>query len=149
MKAFQRDSSALNGALKKGPYQKLALVPASPWLDDEAPLAPGIETSMVNDTVLALSWSHENPADVFRWVVYYKYGNSWEYTILNKPDRSYSIPLSRTVVDRPRARRGEQPTVITRVETLSNIAVSAVDRTGNESELVYHSVSPKAAQAVQ
>jgi hypothetical protein len=149
MRAFQKDSSALNAALKKGPYQRPALVPPSPWLDDEAPLAPGLETSMVNDTVLAVSWSHENPPDVFRWVVYYKYGNTWDYTILNKADRTYAIPLSRTVVDRPRARRGEQPTLTTRVETLSSIAISAVDRTGNESELVFQSVAPKTVQAVQ
>ena len=148
MKAFQRDSSALNAALKNGPYQKLALVPPSPWLDDDAPAVPKLETAMV-DSSIVVSWTHENAGDVFRWVVYYKYGNSWEYMILNKADRSYMIPMSRTVVDRPRARRGEQPTVTTRVETLSNIAISAVDRTGNESELVYQSVAPKAAQAVQ
>ena len=148
MKAFQKDSSALNTALKNGPYKKLALVPPSPWLDDDAPASPKLEAAMANSSI-ALSWTHENAGDVFRWVVYYKYGNSWDYTIVNKADRSYTIPLSRTVVDRPRARRGEQPTVTTRVETLSNIAISAVDRTGNESELVYHSVIQQAAQAVQ
>ena len=148
MKAFQKDSSALNAALKKGPYQKLALVPPSPWLDDDAPASPKLEAAMV-DSSIAVSWTHENAGDVFRYVIYYKYGNSWEYTILNKSDRSYTIPLSRTVVDRPRARRGEQPTVTTRVETLSSIAISAVDRTGNESEFVYHSVIQPTAPAVQ
>jgi uncharacterized lipoprotein YddW (UPF0748 family) len=149
MKGFLKDSSTLNAGLKSGPYQKMALVPPSPWLDDEAPLVPGLETSLVNDTVVALTWSHENPADVFRWVVYYKYSNAWEYTILNSQEKSYALPLSRAVLERPRARRGEQPTVTTRVETLSNIAISAVDRTGNESGLVYQSVAPKTAQAVQ
>jgi uncharacterized lipoprotein YddW (UPF0748 family) len=148
MKAFQKDSSVLNAALKRGPYQKLALVPPSPWLDDNAPASPKLQATMV-DSSIAVSWTHENAGDVFRWVVYFKYGNSWEYTILNKSDRSYTIPLSRTVVDRPRARRGEQPVVNTRVETLSSIAISAVDRTGNESELVHHTIAAKTAQVVQ
>ncbi len=149
MKVFQKDSTTLNARLRSGPYQKMALVPPSPWLDDEPPLAPRLETSMPNDTVLALSWSHENPSDVFRWVVYYKYNSSWEYTILNAQDKSFSLPLSRAVMDRPRTRRGEQSNSQIRVESLTNVAISAVDRTGNESELVYHSVAPKIAQSAQ
>ena len=149
MKSFQRDSSTLNAGLRSGPYQKMALVPPSPWLDDEPPLAPRLETSMANDTVLALTWSHQNPADVFRWVIYYKYNNSWEYTILNSRERNFSLPLTRAVVERPRARRGEQAVNQTRNESLTSVAISAVDRTGNESELVYHAVTPKTAQPVQ
>jgi hypothetical protein len=149
MKSFQRDSSTLNAGLRAGPYQKMALVPPSPWLDDEPPTVPKLETSMANDTVLTLSWTHENPADVFRWVIYYKYNNSWEYTILSSDQRGFGLPLSRAVLDRPRARRGEQPVGQTRIESLTNVAISAVDRTGNESELVYHAIAPKTSQAVQ
>ena len=149
MKGFQRDSSTLNAGLRSGPYQKMALVPPSPWLDDEPPLAPKLETSTADDTVLVLTWSHDNPSDVFRWVVYYKYNNSWEYTILNSQGKSFSLPLSRVVMERPRARRGEQSNSQTRIESLTNVAISAVDRTGNESGLVYHSIAPKTVQAVQ
>ena len=149
MKSFQRDSSTLNAGLKSGPYQKMALVPPSPWLDDEPPLVPRLETSMANDSVLSLTWSHENPSDVFRWVVYYKYNSAWEYTIVSGQERNFSLPLSRAVLDRPRARRGEQPSTQTRIQSLTNVAISAVDRTGNESELVYHAITPKIAQAVQ
>ena len=146
MKGFQRDSSLLNARLKSGPYQKMALVPPSPWLNDESPSAPKLGTSIENDTLLVLSWSHEKPEDVFRWVVYYKYNNTWEYTILSKQERSFSIPLTRSVVERPRARRGEQPTIQTRVEKMTTVALSAVDRTGNESELTYHTLDAKVAQ---
>jgi uncharacterized lipoprotein YddW (UPF0748 family) len=148
MKVFQRDSSTLNSGLRSGPYQKMALVPSSPWLDNEPPLAPKLETSMANDSTLELSWSHDNPADVFRWVVYYKYNKTWEYTILSGPEKNFSLPLSRTVVDR-RARRGEPALSQTRVESLASMAISAVDRTGNESELVYHDIAPRAVRAVQ
>ena len=149
MKGFQRDSSTLNAGLRSGPYQKMALVPPSPWLDDEPPLAPKLETSIVGDSLLAISWTHENPTDVFRWVVYYKYNNAWEYTILNAQERSIALPLSRAVLERPRARRGDQAIAQTRIESLSNIAISAVDRTGNESELIFHGIAPKPSQAVQ
>lgn len=147
MKAFLKDSSALSAGLKNGPYQKQSLVPPSPWLDDNAPLPPMIETTVANDTIV-VSWSHENQSDVFRWVVYYEYGKSWEYTILNRQDRSVAIPRSRTVTDRPRGRQ-RQENVQTRVETVTRIAVSAVDRTGNESELTYQSIAPVSAPAGQ
>ncbi len=71
MKAFLKDSSALNAALKNGPYRMQSLVPPSPWLDDEPPLAPKLVTAVSNDT-LAVSWTHEKFDEVFRWVVYYQ-----------------------------------------------------------------------------
>lgn len=149
MKAFLRDSSALNAGLKNGPYQRMALVPPSPWLDDDPPLAPKVTASIGSDSMMVVTWSHNNPSDVFRYVFYYQYGRSWEYTILNTQDRTFTIPLSRTVTERQRARQRDQnPTVTTRSEYLTRIAVSAVDRTGNESEPVYQSAAPRTAQAV-
>jgi uncharacterized lipoprotein YddW (UPF0748 family) len=142
MKGFQKDSSMLNAALKSGPYQKMALVPSSPWLDDEAPAAPSLETSTVGDSVVTLSWKHEHPSDVFRWVVYFKYNTAWEYTIVSGGQQSFSLPVSRVIADRPRARRSEQQGSLTKTESLLNVAVSAVDRSGNESELVFQSMTP-------
>jgi uncharacterized lipoprotein YddW (UPF0748 family) len=135
MKAFLRDSSALNEGLKNGPYQREALVPPSPWLDDEAPSMPLASMTVANDTA-TITWTHPNAADVFRWVVYYQYNTSWQYTILNAGDRTKVFPLSRVVKDRPRARRGQEVVVQERTETLMQIAVSAVDRVGNESSKV-------------
>jgi uncharacterized lipoprotein YddW (UPF0748 family) len=144
MKGFQKDSSTLNAVLKSGPYQKMAIVPPSPWLDDEAPVVPGLETATAGDS-LKISVSHPNPADVFRWVVYYKYNNSWEYVILNSQQRDFTLPLSRVVAERSRARRPDQPGGQTRTELLVTIALSAVDRTGNESEIVFHTVAAGSA----
>ena len=142
MKAFLRDSSMLVPALKNGPYQRMALVPSSPWLDDTAPLPPFADTATVNDT-LRVTWSHENPADVFRWVVYYRYGTSWDYTILNRNDRSAAVPLSRIVKEQPRRRRREQNPQ-ERTDYLTRLAVSAVDRMGNESERTQLDIPPRA-----
>jgi uncharacterized lipoprotein YddW (UPF0748 family) len=143
MKAFLRDSTALNAGLKNGPYRRQALVPPSKWLDDKAPVAPSVDTISVNDT-LQIIWKHEQPDDVFRWVVYYQYEKNWEYRILNKNDRTTSIPVSRIVKQPQRARRGEEKPPLEITERLLRIAVSGVDRVGNESELVYRNVVPVA-----
>ena len=59
-------------------------------------------------------------ADVFHWVVYYQYGNNWNYQVLNRNDLSYGI--SQTI------KLGNA------LLQLKKVAVSAVDRLGNESE---------------
>jgi hypothetical protein len=148
MKAFMKDSSALNAGLKNGPYQEQALVPMSPWLDDVAPSVPRLTATIADDSTVVLSWSHANTSDVFRWVVYYQYGKNWDYRILNEQDRMLAVPTSRTVVERPRARQREVNTQV-RVEYLTRIAISAVDRLGNESELAMQTVAPPPAPAVE
>lgn len=129
MRSFLRDSLTLDSVLIHGPYRRQALVPASPWLDDTPPPEPLASVSPRNDT-LDISWTHSVPGDVFRTVVYYKYGDGWQYTILSRNQSSLSMPLSRTR-EVPPNRAGEpQPPI---VEQLTQVAVTAVDRTGNES----------------
>ncbi|MEJ7827961.1 MAG: family 10 glycosylhydrolase [Segetibacter sp.] len=105
-------------AILDGPYKKQALVPASPWLDNTYPEAPAITKELKEDKI-NITWQHPHENNVFRWVVYFKYGNNWNYQILNRKDRSYE--LKRT--------SGEK------LIPLSRIAVSAVNRVGNESKL--------------
>ncbi len=131
MKAFLKDSSALNAALVNGPYNRTAIVPPFPWLDNEAPQPPVIHTA-VADSALRISWTHANSPDVFRWVVYFQYNRSWSYTILNRNDRSFAVPLARAVKDPQRGRGGAGKTA-ERIDRLTRIAVTAVDRMGNES----------------
>lgn len=109
---------ALSQALLDGPYKRDALVPASPWLDKKAPTAPLVKTTATGDS-LSISWTHPNTEDVFRWVVYYQYGNSWNYAVLNRHERSLMLKkvLTSGIVQAP----------------LNRIIVTAVDRTGNES----------------
>jgi len=104
-------------ALLAGPYKNGALVPASDWLDDKAPTAPHAQTEMLNDTTMRVAWTHDDAADVFRWVVYYQHGNVWNYAVLNRIDRSFEVKM---------VGGNKQP--------LTKIAVTAVDRTGNESK---------------
>ena len=105
--------------LLKSVYKKQALVPPSPWLDHNAPAAPAVTTTMEED-ICKISWTHPDVTDVFHWVVYYQYDNTWNYQVMNRNDRSLEIKRSTG------AGASLQP--------LKKIIVSAVDRTGNESE---------------
>lgn len=110
---------ALSQALLEGPYAKDALVPSSPWLNKTFPSMPEVQVENREDSI-RLSWAHTTTTDVFRWVVYWKYGNNWNYKIFNRNERSAVI--SKTIVANNAQLR------------LNAVEVSAVDRTGNESE---------------
>lgn len=102
-------------ALDAGPYNNDALVPASPWLDSSAPVAPDVTINRQAEQV-QVQWSHPDANDVFRWVVYYRYGNAWRYRIFNRGARSADLPASEKNIP------------------LQEVAIAAVDRTGNSSE---------------
>ena len=109
----------LSKALLEGPYKNQALVPSSPWLDSDIPVAPIVASQAVSNN-LNVSWQHDNAQDIFRWVVYYKYNNGpWQYKIVSKNDRSIELPKVQTG----------------KTATISHIAVTAVNRSGNESDL--------------
>lgn len=127
MRTFQRDSSVLNDALRLGPYARQALVPESPWLGNQPPASPQATVRVDSDSV-HVAWEH--PRSVFRWVVYAQYGTGWEYRIRNERDRSVMLPRSRLAAVPARRDSTEPPPP---PEELKAIAVSAVDRLGNES----------------
>lgn len=109
------ENEEIGEALIEGPYKKEALVPASPWLDNIAPKSPVVSSEIKGD-MLELSWAMEEDEKAFRYVVYYKYGSSWSYKILDHTENSirFSMMINGT--------------------SLNSIAITAVDRTGNESE---------------
>jgi len=109
----------LADTLLKSVYKKQALVPSSPWLDNNAPAAPVVTVAM-QESICKISWTHPEEKDVFHWIVYYQYGNTWNYNILNRNDRSLEIKrITGTGAS---------------LQPLKKIIVAAVDRTGNESE---------------
>ena len=105
--------------LLKAVYKKQALVPVSPWLDHKAPVAPAVTTTWQNDS-LKIRWTHPAEKDVFHWIVYYQYGNTWSYQILNFNDRWLELKRATGAG--------------TSSQQLKKIIVTAVDRTGNESK---------------
>lgn len=121
--ALQKHEKLRQGLLS-GPYQKQALVPTSKWLDHKAPKQPIVSTTL-KDSLLTINWKHANEKDVFRWVVYFKYGNKWSYKIMNRNDRNLEIlaAINRTPTGKEKV-------------TLSAFGVTAIDRMGNESEFM-------------
>ncbi|MCX2679266.1 family 10 glycosylhydrolase [Galbibacter sp. EGI 63066] len=108
----------LSNSLKNGPYSKKVLVPTSPWLDNIPPESPKVKTKSIENE-LEIEWSNSKKEDVFSWIVYFKYEQkNWDYTIINKEQDSHHLPLKTD--DKP----------------LVKIAVSAVDRTGNQSRFM-------------
>ncbi len=135
------NSPELVKAVAEGPYRRKALVPPSPWLDKSAP-APPVVTKVAEKDALRISWSHPDPADVGRWVVYFKYGLQWNQNIHGNTVSSDLIPaftVNRVFLGRT------DPEKVTGVEQalirLDSIAMSAVDRFGNESVIAKMAVT--------
>jgi uncharacterized lipoprotein YddW (UPF0748 family) len=116
---------SLRNDLLKGPYKNEALVPASPWLDNEKPLPPTVETED-RDADLYIKWKPANKKDDFKYVVYTNYGGKWTYTIQNFKSRFLVVPRIISI---------DQSKGIT--EILQGVGLSAVDRTGNESAITF------------
>lgn len=110
---------SLATALVEGPYKKEALVPESPWLDNTAPAAP-IVVPKKEENRVEITWVPGSEEEIFRYVVYFNYGNSWEYKILDHNENSIFL---QKVVEGPSGRKSN----------LMAVGVTAVDRTGNES----------------
>ncbi|MCK4747140.1 MAG: DUF1343 domain-containing protein, partial [Bacteroidales bacterium] len=128
-------------AISNGPYKRQALVPPSPWLDKKAPVAPEINYSLEEDTVY-ISWHHDDYNDISRWVVYFKYDSQWNHHIHGSRKSLDIIPgflINRDYLNQMKSSN------IKNIEDvlipLSKIAVSAVDRYGNESPLAHMDVS--------
>lgn len=112
----------LRQGLIDGPYQKQALVPESEWLDRKAPDKP-IVTVAPNNQMLQIRWNHPDKTDVFKWVVYFKYGDKWNYKIMNRNDTNLDIMVA---INKSATSKDKL--------LLTAFGVTAIDRTGNESE---------------
>jgi len=118
-----------------GPYAKKALIPPSPWLDDKAPEAPrAAATRQGND--LQIAWTPTPGAeDAFMWVAYYEQGGNWSYEVLPAPARTFNVQTAGTVTRTVTSNQGlDVKTVEEPAKPVTRIAVSAVDRVGNESK---------------
>ena len=125
MKAFLRaDTIGFNQSLKNGVYKKQALIPTSTWLDGKAPEKPVNLTLKKTNENINISWTHSDTNDVFLNVVYYKYDNNWQYQILSKTHNNLEINSIFEIISAND----------TTFQQLNKIAVSAVDRCGNESK---------------
>lgn len=121
MKVLRDDSERVRTKLREGPYELPALIPASPWLDDDAPAAPGLRVQRTAEGDLEVRWSEDEDA---RWrTLYVLCDDRW--VLLEVVGRRPGIAVTGRQLERLGARA---------------IAVSAVDRCGNESERVVRSL---------
>lgn len=108
--AADTSGTLLGRRLAQGPYAETALVPASPWLDDVPPGRPAVRwTEAGGRVVLHLIPPADEP--VRQWVVRRKVGGQWRMDVVPAGQRRYVLP------------EGEAPAAV---------AVSVVDRVGNE-----------------
>lgn len=106
---LRADSQTLPQLLAQGVYREAALVPASPWLSPPDAKARG-ELTLWRGTE-GVGKARGGAAAVWLWVVQTRIGDKWQSEIL---------PASQTIYQAPNS------------ETLEEIAVSAVDRVGNQ-----------------
>jgi uncharacterized protein YbbC (DUF1343 family)/uncharacterized lipoprotein YddW (UPF0748 family) len=125
-------SPIMTKAIYDGPYKRKALIPASPWLEKRSPASPEVNFVPVKDSI-KISWS-TTPGNIARWVVYYKNKTLWSYDIIGSNIASICIPafaVNRNFLSRT------DPQTIKKIEDVlipvDSIAVSSVDRFGNES----------------
>lgn len=149
MKMFFGNDEGLTQKLKNGLYREPALVPASPWLDRRAPRAPEagriIARTEGNNTVVDLSWRHREPSDVFQYVLYWKQGQNgaWRSARVTGGATSHTITLPTRGTQAQASNQGlDVREVEVELGGLTAVAVSAVDRVGNESEKTLIHVVP-------
>ena len=116
MKALMRNAGGVADALKSGPYAEPALVPATRWLDGKAPGTPAVRVNRSESGGAATVEIKPAKGEAARvWAVYVKYGETWKMKVV--PGGKLSIEVE----ERPE------------IGPIRVVAVSAVDRNGNES----------------
>lgn len=117
MKSFLQNRDHINQTFRFGPYAQPALVPALPWIDSTLPRQPSVALKRDEKTdEIVVRWEGEGTKQAFWWVLYIKDGATWRSLILPSSLNSYQVPRSSAGTGK-----------------ISLIAVSAVDRLGNES----------------
>jgi hypothetical protein len=124
MRSFMFGRDSLPEKLVAGPYATRALVPASTWLDSVPPLQPIVRAA--RDTVTGttnISLQPQGAEATWLWVVSSRTGNEWKTEIVPGLQRFYILPRPAGSV------------------AADELAVSAVDRNGNESAPVLLSLA--------
>jgi len=102
MVALLQDRDGVATRLQQGAYATPALVPATPWLDDQPPPAPVLRLSGAQVRIEPAAGEA-----AARWAVWRRVGGAWRFAVLPAAQRSFALDGADAVV------------------------VSAVDRVGN------------------
>ncbi|MFL5594359.1 MAG: glycoside hydrolase family 10 protein [Gemmatimonadaceae bacterium] len=116
MQSFMFGRDGLPEKLVAGPYVSRTLVPASTWLDSVPPATPIVRVGLDPGTgASTVSLQPQGTEQTWVWLVRTRVGTGWTTDVLPGLQRFYMIPRS----------PGDA--------TADELAVSAVDRNGNES----------------
>ncbi|MGH7468510.1 MAG: glycoside hydrolase family 10 protein [Longimicrobiales bacterium] len=118
MAAFLNNRGGLADTLTLASYAQTAVVPRSVWLDAEPPPEPiaRIEPHWLLWATLAMEPAPGEPP--FLWAIRVRFGDEWLSEVMPALQRRYLVPR-RNIFRLP-----------------DEIAISAIDRNGNESDLV-------------
>ena len=108
--------------LREGLYSQKALVPASPWL----PANPLLQPSLLltdQDNSIFVKWLHKQPDQVFKWITYVRYGDTWDVQIREGSAREMNLPKQKDG------------------RTLNAVAVKPIDRLSNEGDYVAEQIN--------
>ncbi|HEY6563261.1 MAG TPA: family 10 glycosylhydrolase, partial [Pirellulaceae bacterium] len=126
MRAFLRNSQALNTHLRDGPYLEDALVPESSWLSatksSSAPLEITAEELRVvtrSDGQHALTWKTDRVGTPWLWLVQWRTNGPWQHAVIPGSSREFEFPSNSPAPSHP-----------------DPIALSAVGRVGTQGDPV-------------
>ncbi|OWR14113.1 glycoside hydrolase family 10 protein [Chryseobacterium sp. VAUSW3] len=109
-----KKSPEMLSAVKKL-YREDALVPATPWIKTKKIMTPTLSGAKSGDGY-RVNWDSKENGTVFRWVLFARYGDTWETKILDRDHTGKTLPLTRN---------GKK---------LNTVAIKAIDRLSNESD---------------
>ena len=116
MRSFMFGHENLPEKLVAGPYASEALVPASPWLDSIPPATPLVRVGRDAATgAVSISLQPQGSEAPWLWLVRTRAGSDWTTDVVPGLQRFYTLQKTASGV------------------TADELAVSAIDRTGNES----------------
>ena len=119
MRSFMFGRDSLPEKLVAGPYASRTLVPASTWLDSVPPLSPIVRVGRdVGTGASTITLQPQGSEPVWLWLVRTRVGTDWTTEVFPGLQRFLMIPRSGNAA------------------MADEIAVSAVDRNGNESAAV-------------
>jgi uncharacterized lipoprotein YddW (UPF0748 family) len=110
-KSLRNDLGGIQQLLREKVYARDALIPTSPWIKTPKLLPPKVKITR-GENLIRAAWQEQSARKAFRFVVYVKDQNGWNYSILPATEKSILLAADRKI---------------------SEIAVMGVDRLGNES----------------
>lgn len=113
MRSLMNPDSVIFKALAGGPFAKPALMPACSWIDDKAPEPPAVQ-AVSDSSGWRISWQPKGKEAPFVYVLYTRRAGGWRPEIYPAGRLSAGLPADGGKV--------------------SAVAVTAVDRSGNESK---------------